>query len=128
MNTDSKQAGMAKRKGSASAKPRPTAVEVLSSEDLRTLRLNEADALQFERLCSQIKLSREDMQTLEVGDISTMDDARYDLLTAAQARMTTDTTAMVHFLAPRVMKLRDGEAKRKWRSFVTKFQKDSKIA
>ena len=125
MDADSRTSA-SKRKGSASTKSRPTALEALKGEDLVTLRLSEVDTEQFERLRHQVKVSRVDLGALEADDASAIDDTRYDLLVAAQNRMATDTTAMVHFLAPRVMKLRDGEAKRKWRSFVTKLQKDGK--
>ena len=117
-------------KGKAAAqkrKPRLTSVEKLSDEELQSLRLDEAGAAQFDDLRKQMKLSREELQALEAEDAEAMEDARYDTLSASQTRMTRDTTAMVHFLAPRVMKLREGEAKRKWRSFVTKLQKDSKL-
>ena len=127
MNADSKVFA-AKRKGSVSAKSRPTPLDALNAENLVTLRLSDADTSEFEHLRHQVKLSRDDLGLLAAEDASVLDDTRYDLLAAAQKRMVTDTTAMVHFLAPRVMKLRDGEAKRKWRSFVTKLQKDSRAA
>lgn len=122
------EAGTTTKPKKAAQKPlRQTAVEKLTPEELGTLRLNEADAAQFEQLRAQIKRSREDLHAIE-GQEAEDDDVHGDHLYAAQRRVSADTTAMVHFLAPRVMRLRDGEAKRKWRSFVTKLQKDSKAA
>lgn len=128
MITNSKADGAGRRKRGTVAESRPTPLDALTGADLRTLRLSDDDIAQFELLRHQVKLSRNDLRGLEVEDVSAMDDARYDRLTAAQDRMTTDAAAMVHFLAPRIMRLRDGEAKRKWRSFVTKLRKNSKAA
>ncbi len=127
MTVQEKSAGETKAKAaSQKKKSRLTSVEKLSDEELQSLRLDEAGTAQFADLRRQITLSREELQAFEAEDAAAMDDARYDSLSASQTRMTKDTTAMVHFLAPRVMKLREGEVKRKWRSFVTKLQKDSK--
>ena len=56
-----------------------------------------------------------------------MDDARYDQRSSAEAELHRSGMALVYFMAPRILKLRDGAAKRKWRSFLTKFRKDEHL-
>jgi hypothetical protein len=109
------------------AKPRPSILETLSSEDLHTLRLDESARSDFDAHVQRFSLSRLDLQTFEGEDVASMDEARYDQLLKAQARQSVDATAVVHFLAPRILRLREGAAKRKWRSFLTKFRKDEEL-
>jgi hypothetical protein len=109
------------------AKLRPSALEKLSSEDLNTLRLDEGSRNDFDARVQRFSLSRADLHTIEGEDVASMDEARYDQLSKAQAKQSSDGTAVVHFLAPRILRLRDGAAKRKWRSFLTKFRKEEKL-
>lgn len=112
-------------------KPRRNAkasgLESLSPLDLQSLRLDEGSRTEFDARVQRFSRSRADLQAFEGEDVGSMDDARYDQLSAAQAKQATDGTAVVHFLAPRILRLRDGAAKRKWRSFLTKFRKDEKL-
>jgi hypothetical protein len=111
------------------AKLRPSALEKLSPEDLHTLRLDEGSRNDFDARVQRFSLSRADLHTIEIEgeDVASMDEARYDQLSKAQAKQSSDGTAVVHFLAPRILRLRDGAAKRKWRSFLTKFRKEEKL-
>ena len=127
MNPEVKLTAPSSRQQPAQSKVRLTPAEKLTAEEVATLRLDAGASTDFEKLREQIRLSREGLQSFDGEDVSGMDDARHDLFSAARNRMARDNTALVHFLAPRVMKLRDGEAKRKWRSFVTKLQKDTKL-
>ena len=109
------------------AKPSLSALEKLSAEDLRTLRLDEDSRTEFDARVQRFSRSRSDLQTFEGEDVASMADARYDQLSAAQATQSSDASGVVHFLAPRILRMRDGTAKRKWRSFLTKFRKDEKL-
>ena len=100
----------------------------LPAEDLQTLRLDEASRSEFDGLVQRFKGSKADLRPFEGEDTISMDDARFDQLSAAQAKQSSDGTRVVHFLAPRILRMRDGAAKRKWRSFLTKFRKDEKLA
>lgn len=124
-NAADKQGGKQPRR---KAKPSVSALEKLSSEDLQTLRLDEGSRSEFDARVQRFSCSRADLQRLEGEDAASMDDARYDQLSAAQAKQSSDATAVVHFLAPRILRLRTGAAKRKWQSFLTKFRKDEKLA
>ncbi|HEV7251497.1 MAG TPA: hypothetical protein VGN97_00115 [Mesorhizobium sp.] len=116
------------KKPQRSPKPRSSALELLSPDDLQTLRLDESSRNEFDGLVERFSHSRASLQPYEGEDIGSMDDARYDQLAACQAKHSSDATAVVHFLAPRILRLRDGAAKRKWRSFLTKFRKDEKLS
>lgn len=95
---------------------------------MRSLRLDEAAEARFNDLVGQMALSGDELHAFAAEEVGKMEDARYDQLVEAQERASANATAVVHFLAPRILRLRDGEAKRKWRSFLTKFQKDQRRA
>ncbi|HEV7255924.1 MAG TPA: hypothetical protein VGN97_22865 [Mesorhizobium sp.] len=109
------------------AKDNLSALDRLSSEELQTLRLDEASRSEFNGLVQRFNGSRADLRPFEREDTASMDDARYDELSAAQAKQSSDGMGVVHFLAPRILRMRDGAAKRKWRSFLTKFRKDERL-
>jgi hypothetical protein len=112
-----------RRKGNAKLSP----LESLSSGDLQTLRLDEGSRIEFDSRVQRFSRSRADLQVFGGEDVASMDETRYDQLSAAQAKQSSDGTSVVHFLAPRILRMRDGAAKRKWRSFLTKFRKDEKL-
>lgn len=104
-----------------------SALESMSRADLHTLRLDEDALTKFDARVRRFSSSTAELQTFEGEDIGSMDEACYDQLSAAQTKQANDATAMVQFLAPRILRLRDGAAKRKWRSFLTKFRKNEKL-
>ena len=124
-NASDKQGGKHPRR---KAKLRPSALEKLSAEDLHTLRLDDGSRSEFDARVQRFSRSRADLHAFEGEDVASMDEVRYDQLSAAQAKQSSDATAVVHFLAPRILRLRNGAAKRKWQSFLTKFRKDEKRA
>lgn len=108
-------------------KKQASSLEKLTPEELHTLRLDERAQAEFQDTMQRFHSSRSDLKTFEGEDVASMDDTRYNKLSAAEAQQRKDGMAVVHFLAPRILKLRDGEAKRKWRSFLAKFRKDEKL-
>ena len=131
MSANPKSGSQADRQGGAAArrtaKPSVSALERLSPDELETLRLDETSRSEFDGLVRRFSGSKADLRPFQGEDIASFDDARYDQLSASQAKHSIDGTAVVHFLAPRILRLRDGEAKRKWKSFLTKFKKDEKL-
>jgi molecular chaperone GrpE (heat shock protein) len=118
----------AKKPSSRTPKKRASALEKLTSEDLQTLRLDERSHAEFDAVVQRFNRSKTDLQAFEGEDVASMGSARYDRLSAAEGQQHSDGMAVVHFLAPRILRLRDGEAKRKWRSFLAKFRKDEKLS
>jgi hypothetical protein len=110
------------------AKPRPFKLAKLSSEDLRTLRLDEGSEIELNARFERFRRSRDEQQIFKDEDPDSMDSDRLDEFHAAGTRRTSDATAIVHFMAPRILRLRDGTDKRRWRSFLTKFMKDENLA
>ena len=104
-----------------------SALEKLAPGDLQTLRLDEASRAEFDLCVQRFIQSKSDLDMFESEDVASMDDARYDQRSAAEAEQHSSGMAVVHFMAPRILKLRDGAAKRKWRSFLTKFRKDENL-
>jgi hypothetical protein len=119
------QAG--KRSVRQAAKPRPSALEKLTSDELQTLRLDEHSRAEFDAFVQRFNRSRAELDVFEGENVASMDDARYDQRSAAEAELHKSGMVVVHFMAPRILKMRDGAAKRKWRSFLTKFRKDEKL-
>ena len=109
------------------AKVRQSALAKLSPEELQTLRLDEASRSEFDAVVERFERSAEELKAFEGEDVAAMDDARYDQRSAAEAEQHRSGMAAVHFMAPRILKLRDGAAKRKWRSFLAKFRKDENL-
>lgn len=108
------------------AKARQSALGKLTPEELQTLRLDEASRSEFDTLVQRFDGNAQEVRAFEGEDVASMDDARYDQR-SAEAELHKRGMAVVHFMAPRILKLRDGAAKRKWRSFLTKFRKDEKL-
>ncbi len=108
-------------------KTKRSPVEELSAEDMQSLRLDEGARADFDALVARFGESRLAVQAFESEDVASMDDGRFDAMTGAEGKHAANATAIVHFLAPRILKMRDSAAKRKWRSFVTKFRKDEKL-
>ena len=104
-----------------------SALEKLTDEELQTLRLDEPSRSQFDALVQDFGASTAQLRTLQGEDESSTDDERYDERSAAEAEVHKRGMAVVHFMAPRILRLRDGAAKRKWRSFLTKFRKDERL-
>ena len=117
----------AKIKSRPKVSPSISALEKLSPSDLQTLRLDEQSQAEFAARVQRFSQSTVEFQALEGEDVGAMDDARYDQFTTAQSKLTGDATDLVHFLAPRILRLRDGAAKRQWRSFLTKFKKHENL-
>ena len=109
------------------AKPRQSALRKLTPEELQTLRLDEASRQAFDALVERFDRSAQEVRAFEGEDVASMDDARYDQRSAAEAELHASGMAVVHFMAPRILRLRDGAAKRKWRSFLAKFRRDEKL-
>ena len=121
------QQGSAAKPRRRPAKARQSALKKLTPEELQTLRLDEASRSKFDALVQQFDRSAEEVRAFEGEDVASMDDARYDQRSAAEAELHRSGMAAVHFMAPRILKLRDGAAKRKWRSFLAKFRRDEKL-
>lgn len=119
------QAG--KKPSRRAAKPRPSALKKLTSDELQTLRLDESSRAEFDAFVQRFNLSREEFDAFEGEDVASMDDTRYDQRLAAETEMHSRGMAVVHFMAPRILKMRDGPTKRKWRSFLAKFRKDENL-
>ncbi len=119
--------GSDKKPARRSAKPRQSVLEKITPEELHTLRLDERSRAEFDGFVQRFLHSRAGLAAFENEDVTTMEDDRYDQLSAAEAERRSRGTAVVHFMAPRILKLRDGPAKRKWRSFLTKFRKDENL-
>jgi len=109
------------------AKVRQSALAKLSPEELQTLRLDEASRQAFDALVLRYDRCAEAAKAFEAEDVASMDDARYDQRSAAEAELHRCGMEVVHFMAPRILRLRDGAAKRKWRSFLAKFRRDEKL-
>jgi hypothetical protein len=120
-----KQAG--KKPSRRAVKPRPSALEKLTSDELQTLRLDESSRSEFDAFVQLFNRSRAKFDAFEGEDVASMNDARYDQRSAAEAEMHSSGMAIVHFMAPRILKMRDGPTKRKWRSFLAKFRKDENL-
>jgi hypothetical protein len=110
------------------AKPPPFKLAKLSSEDLRTLRLDEGSEIELNARLERFKRSRDEQQVFREEDPDSMDSDRLGEFLAAGTRRTSDATAIVHFMAPRILRLRDGTDKRRWRSFLKRFMKDESLA
>jgi hypothetical protein len=109
------------------SKSRPSALGSLSSEELVTLRLDNHARAEFDSCVRQFDRSTTDLKMFEGEDTASMDDARYEQLSAAEDQVRRCGMAVVHFMAPRILKLRSGPAKRKWRAFLAKFRRDEKL-
>ncbi|TYR35450.1 hypothetical protein FY036_02215 [Mesorhizobium microcysteis] len=109
------------------SKPRPSALGSLSSEELQTLRLDDNARVEFDACVQRFIRSTIELRVFEGEDAVSMDDARYEQLSAAEAELRSSGMAVVHFMAPRILKLRDGAAKRKWRTLLAKFRRDEKL-
>lgn len=119
------QAG--KRPARRAAKQRPSMLERLTPDELQSLRLDEDSRGEFDAFAERFKRCRAALNAFEGEDVASMDDALYDQHSAAEAERHGSGMAVVHFMAPRILRLRDGGAKRKWRSFLAKFRKDERL-
>jgi hypothetical protein len=102
-------------------------LEKITSEELQTLRLDQGSRTEFAMLIKRFVESKAVAFAFDGEDVTLMDDARYDQRSSAEEHLSSNGMAVVHFLAPRIMRLREGTAKRKWRSFLTKFRKEEKL-
>ena len=109
-------------------KPRQSAIEKLTPAELNTLHLGEAAHSQFDALVQQFVCSTGKANLFRGADVAAMDDARYDERSAAEAELHRSGMAVVHFMAPRILKMREGASKRKWRSFLAKFRRDEQLS
>ena len=109
------------------AKARQSALGKLTPEELVTLRLDEASRSEFDILVQRFNDNTREVKAFEGEDVASMDDARYEQRSATEGELYRSGMAVVHFMAPRILKLRDGAAKRKWRSFLAKFRKDENL-
>ncbi|PBB78467.1 hypothetical protein CK218_24205 [Mesorhizobium sp. WSM3879] len=119
------QAG--KRPLRRAAKPRPSILEKLTLDELQSLRLDEDSRGEFDAFMERFKRCRAALEAFEGKDVASMDDALYDQHSVAEAERHGSGMAVVHFMAPHILRLRDGAAKRKWRSFLTKFRKGERL-
>lgn len=120
------EAGQKRRR--QTAKMRKSALETITPQEMRTLRLDGDACTEFEAVAQQFIRCRAELQAFKEEDAASMDDARYEERSAAEAKHLASGRAVVHFMAPRIRRLREGDAKRKWRSFLTKFMKDERLA
>jgi len=132
MLTDEKPGSTAQQGASAKprrrpAKARQSAFAKLTPEELQTLRLDDAARAEFDALVERLDRSAEKVRAFEGEDVASMENARYDEHSLAEDELHKSRMAAVYFMAPRILKLRDGAAKRKWRSFLAKFRKDEKL-
>lgn len=115
-----------RRQGRASI-PRTSALERLTPEELQTLRLDEGARTEFDACVQRFNQSALVLKTFEGENVASMDDTRYAQHGAAEAALRSSGMAVVHFMAPRILKMRDSSAKRKWRSFLTKFRREENL-
>lgn len=108
-------------------KKKPSALEKLTAEELVTLRLDETARAEYDAVVQRFIESRNELLTFQGEEVASMADSRFDELTAAETQQHSAGMAVVYFLAPRILRLKDGEAKRKWRSFLAKLRKDEKL-
>jgi hypothetical protein len=109
------------------AKPRPSILEELTPDELQSLRLDEDSHREFDAFAEHFNRCRAALDAFNGVDVAAMDDALYDQHSAAEAQRHGSGMAIVHFMAPRILRLRDGAAKRKWRSFLAKFRKEERL-
>jgi predicted DNA-binding protein (UPF0251 family) len=109
-------------------KPALSALAKITPEELHWLRLDDAAQATFEEHVQRYELSKTKVEEFEREDPTVMSDARYDERMTAEASKSAAATVVIHFLAPRILRLRDGAAKRRWRSVLIKFQKDEGLA
>lgn len=121
------EAKPAKKPVRRATKPRLSVLEKLTAEELQTLRLDEPARGEFDACVERFSLASVGLRAFDEKDVGAMDDATFDKFSAAKAEQHETGMAVVHFLAPRVLKMRDGATKRKWRSFLTKFRKDERL-
>jgi hypothetical protein len=108
-------------------KPRLSPLEVITAEELQTLRLDDNARADFDACVQRFYLGSAGLKALDGEDVGAMDDASYERFSAVKAEQHSSGMAVVHFLAPRILKMRDGAAKRKWRSFLAKYRKDERL-
>ena len=128
LNQTGSSSPQGKKSPRRASKPRPSTLSKLSPEELQTLRLDANARMEFDACVQRFDRSTMELRVFEGEDAASMDDARYEQLSAAEAERRSSGMAVVHFMAPRILKLRDGAAKRKWRSFLAKFRRDEKLA
>lgn len=119
--------GPSRKKPPRQPKRTLSALEKFSPDDMKTLRLDEAQQAELDGLIKRFGQSRDILQPFQAEDAGAMSDARYAELTDVQNAHSGAATAVVRFLAPRILRLREGDAKRKWRAFLTKFRKDEQL-
>lgn len=98
-------------------------LEAITAQELQTLRLDDNSRAEFDIFAKRFVDSRVGLRAFAGEDVSTMTSDRYDEHSAAEAERRSSGLAVVHFMAPRIRRLREGEAKRKWRSFLKRFMK-----
>ncbi|MBP0439843.1 hypothetical protein [Tianweitania sediminis] len=116
-----------KKRSPRATKPRKSLLGKLSPEELQTLRLDDESRPQFDLVSDHFENCRAKLQAFGDEDIASMDNDRYDEHSVAQSEQHRSGMAVVHFLAPRILRLREGDAKRKWRSFLAKFRKEENL-
>lgn len=117
----------AKKPSAKARKVRCSVLAKLTPEEFKSLRLNDTSRAELELLSQQFEVSRLDFQTFDGEDISSMASERYEQYSAASAQKLSEGMAIVYFLVPRILKLREGPAKRKWRSDLAKFRKEESL-
>jgi hypothetical protein len=96
----------------------------ISADELRWLRFDEASEIEFNLRVQRYDIGRAHLHGFRGEDSALMTDARHDELLDAESSHSANSVTVVHFLAPRILRMREGPAKRKWRSLLTKFQKE----
>lgn len=81
------------------AKARQSALGKLTPEELQTLRLDEASRSEFDTLVQRFDGSAQEVKAFEGEDVASMEDARYDRRSAAEAELHRSGMAVVHFMA-----------------------------
>jgi hypothetical protein len=118
----------AQKRRHQTAKIRKSSLETITPAEMRTLRLDSAGRIEFEAVAEQFIRCRAELEAFGDEDTASMDDTRYEERSAVEAKQLASGMAIVHFMAPRIRRLREGDAKRKWRSFLTKFMKNERLA
>lgn len=103
-------------------------LEKLKPEEIQAMRFDEPSQAQFDELLQRLSQSSDALHAVASSETDAMTDEEYELRTASEAEQSRNALAMVHFLAPRIMRLREGEGKRRWKSLLAKFRKDQMLA
>lgn len=113
---------------SKSTKRTLSSVEKASAEEFVALRLDEPSKLKLDSLLAQLKTSSDELHLSKRGNVDDLTDEQYETFSVKEKEQSQDAKAIVHFLAPRILRMKEGEGKRRWKSILAKFKRDEQIA